>query len=152
MNKVVRQIREMETIESELHSAIAGLLSIHSDDVILAQYPTTFIYLDKNIFIPADENDVVLEKTEEEKTATFNIIRSDGKIKNTDGSPKTYYRYISIKLDGIIKIADDAKTISEFNSSYLKKYTKGAETVKVKKLYIIDTEEFQAIEETCVQS
>jgi hypothetical protein len=138
----------MSLIEAELARAFAGFLAIHFEGEIIKQYATAFLYLDKNIFIPADEDDDILDKTEKIKSAAFTIIRNNGKSGGQGEEGRTSYRYISIKLDGLIKKTDDQRLAAEVNKAYNAKYHKGNPVEKPVKFYIIDTEEFQAFEET----
>lgn len=147
MRKKIVAIRDMNVIENELKNAIAGFLIVHSDDEIIARYVSTFIYSDKNVFIPFDEDDDVLNKTEEDKNATFTVIRSEGNGKCTKEN-NAFYKYLSITLEGIIKKADDIKQLPEIHNAYSAKYFKANSADGIKQFYMIDTEEFQAIEET----
>jgi len=148
MHKKVKAVRDINLIEDALKNAVAGFLIIHSDEEILARYATTFIYADKNIFIPIENDDDILDKTEQEKNATFTVIRNDEIEKGSELKPKVYYKYLSIKLDGIIKKADEIKLLAEINNAYSEKYFKGNIENGKTKFYIIDTKEFQVLEET----
>lgn len=150
MHKKVKAVRDINLIEDALKNAVAGFLIIQSDEEILARYATTFIYSDKNIFIPIENDDDILDKTEQDKNAVFTVIRNDEKEKGKETKPKMYYKFLSIKLEGIIKKADDLKLLTEINNSYSEKYYREKHENGKLKFYILDTEEFQAVEETGV--
>jgi len=51
MQRFTNQIRDLELIESELKNTSVGVLALYIDDEKTIQYPTTFLYRDKNIYI-----------------------------------------------------------------------------------------------------
>ncbi len=152
MHKVVNQIRDLELIEQELSSNPVGVLALMVENEKVFQIATTFIYLDKNIFIFIDNEEEIFDKIQFDSNVTFTIIKYGKlkKAKDIDFDPT--YNLISISIVGIIKKIDDQKLFEELQQNYLIKYKKnvGGEVnlAGLSRAVIIDSEEIQAFEET----
>jgi general stress protein 26 len=148
MQKKVQQIRDIAIIEKELNLCPVGLLALYIEDEKLIQASTTFLYLDKNIYFFIDEASGLYESIKFNTPVSFAIIRNEAPRKNDNA----IYHSVSIKVSGNIKIIEEQKIIDEVKKSYLAKYSKpGKEHVNSfaeSRIYMIDTEEIQAAEET----
>ena len=147
MTKIVNQIRDINIIEGELKNAIAGLLSFTVSEDKIIQIPSTFIYLDKNIYIFFDEDSEIYETLEIDTPLSFSVIKTEKGKKTAELNFTPVYKFVSVKLNGLNKKIDDAKTIDELNRAYSAKYYKNEAGNKYIKIIMIDTEEIQAAEE-----
>ncbi len=153
MNRVIKQIRDLEVIEKELAENKGGVIALRAEDDKLVQVPTPFLYKDKNVFIFFNGEDEVYENIQFDTTVTFTIIREEKirKSKKTGFNPS--YSFLATTVSGIIRKIDEAKTIEELKQSYAAKYSTketGSELdfTVISKAVMIDTEEIKAIEET----
>jgi nitroimidazol reductase NimA-like FMN-containing flavoprotein (pyridoxamine 5'-phosphate oxidase superfamily) len=147
MSKIVNQIRNMEIIEAELKNAVAGLLSFSVSEDKIAQIPSTFIYLDKNIYLFFEEESELYDSLEINSLLSFSVIKSEKGKKSAELNFTPVYRFISVKLVGLTKKIDDLKLIDELNKALAAKYYKNEPELKYKNIIMIDTEEIQASEE-----
>jgi len=149
MHRKISYIRNIEIIEKELNDSPGGVLAFNVDAEKAMQYPTTFLYLDKNVYFFLDKDDEVYEKIHFNGHASFTILK-DGRLKKHRIKEDSYYLF-SATVVGIIRIVDEQKTIDEIKSKYMAKYSlkKGFElkSSQLKELIMIDTEEIQAVEE-----
>lgn len=152
MHKIVSQIRDLEIIEEELKSNQAGVLALIYDGDKITQLTTTFLYMDKNIYIFFHKDDELYDNLQFESNAIFSILKQGKikKIKNINFEPT--YNILSITIKGIMKKIDDPKLLEEAKSNYILKYKRqsGSEVdySPISKVILIDTEEIQASEET----
>jgi nitroimidazol reductase NimA-like FMN-containing flavoprotein (pyridoxamine 5'-phosphate oxidase superfamily) len=153
MQKVTKVVRDIELIENELNAAPAGILAFNIDNEKTVQTATTFLYLDKNIYIFFTPGDELFEKLLFNSFVSFAIIRNDKTKKQvkTDFSP--VYNTFSITVSGTIRKIDEEKLIKDVKENYLKKYSRKFEPHKknissLGEVVIIDTEEIHAYEET----
>lgn len=152
MNRIIKQVRDLDVIEKELDSIDAGVLAVQCEDEALLQLPTTFLYKDKNLYIFFEEDetyDSIIFNT----GVSFTILKEEKlrKSKKTGYTPT--YKYFSISISGIIKKVEDLKIIEELKKAYAKKYSgkkEGAELdfTTINKVTMIDSEEIKAIEES----
>lgn len=147
MTKIINQIRDIETIENELKNAIAGVLSFLVSDEKVVQMPTTFIYLDKNVYVFFDEDSELFDEIGQNTVMNFSIVKTEKGKKNPDLNFVPVYKFISVKLIGMNKKIDEAKIIDDLNKAYTAKYLKNEMQDKYTKILMIDTEEIQATEE-----
>ncbi len=149
MHRKISYIRDLETIEKELNDSSGGILAFNVDGERAMQFTTTFLYLDKNIYLFLDKDDEVYEKLHFNSPVSFTIIK-DERLKKNRSKEDSYYLF-SATVSGLIKIVDEKKTIDDIKEKYLSKYSlkKEIETKKsqTKELVIIDSEEIQAAEE-----
>lgn len=145
-------IRDISTIEEQLNSAPAGIINFHAEDKLI-QYPTSYVYIDKNIFIIFRDGEEYYGLIKYGSYATFNVIR-EGKPKRSKSDSIHGYKYISISINGSIKKLDDPKQLEECIAAYLKKYSHESLPKDPKKIsalsqiIMIDSEEIQAFEES----
>ena len=152
MHIAVNQIRDLELIEKELSSNPAGVLALMLDNEKVSQIATTFLYLDKNIFIFFGNDDELFDKIQFETNVTFTILKY-GKIKKEKNMVfEPTYNLFSISISGLVKKVDEPKLLEELQQNYISKYKKSVEEKidlsTISKAIIIDTEEIQAFEET----
>jgi nitroimidazol reductase NimA-like FMN-containing flavoprotein (pyridoxamine 5'-phosphate oxidase superfamily) len=152
MKRIVNQIRDLELIEKELNSSITGVLALGVNEDKIAQIATTYLYLDKNIYIFFKEEDELFENIKFQSEVSFSILKTE-KVKKSpkvDFTPR--YHIFSITILGLIKKLDDQKTIDDIRQNYLKKYSSKEEELtktpaRLSKVVLIDSREIQAIEE-----
>ena len=77
MQRVTNEIRDLEPIESELKHTSVGVLALYIDDEKTIQYPTTFLYRDKNIYIFFKNSDELYESIKYNSSASFTVIREE---------------------------------------------------------------------------
>lgn len=151
MHKVVSQIRDLELIEKELTMNPAGILAVMTDSEKVSQIATTFIYLDKNIFVFIDDEEAY-ENIQFDTSVSFSIMKY-GKLRKTkDMDFDPTYNLFSISISGIIKKIEDPKQFEELQQNYIAKYKKDVDgkinLSLLSRAVIIDSEEIQAFEET----
>lgn len=152
MRKNITQIRDMELIESELRSNVAGVLALNYGSEKITQIATPFIYQDKNIYIFFNNENEIFENIHFDDSASFTIIKTGKAKKRSDLGFYPTYSFLSISVTGTIKNVEDAKLIEDLRQSYLVKYKKSMEgeidLFALGRVIIIDSEEIQAFEET----
>jgi len=152
MHKNITQIRDLEIIESELKSNMAGVLALCLPGDKLVQVATPFMYQDKNIYIFFNSENEVFTNIHFGEYASFTIIRNEKVKKKADKAFLPTYDFISISINGIIKNVEESKSIEELRQNYIAKYKKTAEGEidfsELSRIVIIDSEEIQAFEET----
>jgi len=152
MRKIVNQVRDMELIEKELQSSLAGVLVLNLTSEKFVQIVTPYIYKDKNIFIFFNNDNELASGIHFDSIVSFTVMRygKARKTKNIDYDPS--YNVFSITIRGVVRKVDDSKVINDLQQNYIQKYKK---TINDKidmsflsNIIIIDTEEIQAFEET----
>lgn len=152
MQRVTNQIRDLELIESELKNTSVGVLALYIDDEKTIQYPTTFLYRDKNIYIFFKNDDELYESIKYNSNASFTIIKQE-KIKRGKKLEFTpSYQMFSITLNGLVRKVDEEKTMNNLRHEYLAKYSKKTDTVRknisaLASAIIMDSDEIHAQEE-----
>lgn len=152
MQRIINQIRDLELIENELHEALVGVLALYIDDDKTIQYPTTFLYRDKNVYIFFKQDDEIYESVKYNSSASFTIIRQE-KIKRgkrIDFAPT--YQLFSITLNGVVRKVDEEKSMTILRQEYLLKYSKKTDTARknlpeLAAAIIMDSDEIHAQEE-----
>jgi nitroimidazol reductase NimA-like FMN-containing flavoprotein (pyridoxamine 5'-phosphate oxidase superfamily) len=152
VKRTINQIRELELIEKELHNGTTGVLAMNVDEDKIAQAATTYLYLDKNVYIFFREDDELFEKIKFQTEVSFTIVRTEKVKKSTKAGFTPGYNIFSITISGLIKKLDDQKTIDDLTQNYLEKYSVGEKggdksPAKPGKVVLIDSREIQAIEE-----
>ena len=152
MRKFVLQVRDLDLIEEELKSNPAGVFALGLENEKVVQVATTFLYLDKNIYIFFNEEDEFYDSIQFDAGVTFTILRygNTDKSKSVDFDPT--YNLFSISIKGIVKKVEEIKLIEDLRKNYINKYQKSNEGKIdysiLAKVILIDTEEIQAVEET----
>jgi nitroimidazol reductase NimA-like FMN-containing flavoprotein (pyridoxamine 5'-phosphate oxidase superfamily) len=152
MRKNITQIRDLDLIESELKTNVAGVLALKRGVEKITQIATPFLYQDKNIYIFFGSDNEYFEKIRFNDYACFTIIKT-GQTQKTEGIDfDPTYNFFSISIKGKIRNIEDNKLIEDLRQNYLIKYKKVVEgTVNfsaINRIVIIDSEEIQALEET----
>ncbi|HSP86849.1 MAG TPA: hypothetical protein VLN45_01845 [Ignavibacteriaceae bacterium] len=149
MKKIVNQIRDIQHIEKELHNNPVGVLSLNLKDDELIQMPTTFLYLDKNIYFFLDDNAELYENLKLETDVKFIIVMNEKIKKNSKIDFTPMYNVISVSIAGLLKKVDDEKLMNLVRKNYVKKYSSKSDEKSFlsNKIVFIDTEEIQAFEE-----
>jgi len=148
MSKIINQIRDIEIIENELKASVAGLLSLRLSNDNRLLIPSTYVYLDKNIYVFFEDESEIFDKINLNSTIVFSLIKEEKALPVAELDFVPVYKYLSVKLTGPAKFVEEAKTIEELNKIYSQKYVKSEEKTSYKKILMIDTEEIQASEET----
>ena len=152
MKRIINQIRDLDLIEEELHTGTTGVLAMNVDEDQVAQTATTYLYLDKNIYIFFSEEDELFERINFQSDVSFTIVKNEKVKKSSRIDFKPGYNIFSITISGLVKILDDPKIIDDLTKNYLKKYSGGEgggnkSPAKLSKVVLIDSREIQAIEE-----
>lgn len=141
----------MEIIEKELNTNHAGILALAVENEKVIQLPTTFIYLDKNIYIFFDNENELLQNIQFGTKVLFTILKSDKISKEKTLEFEPTYNLLYVSVSGLIKRIDELKTITDLQNVYLKKYKKKLsekpDLTLLTNVVMIDTEEIQAFEE-----
>ena len=152
MQRIVNQIRDLGLIESELHNTKVGVLALYIDDEKTIQFPTTFLYRDKNIFIFFKNDDEQYESIKYNSSASFTIIKQEKVKRGKKLEFKPTYQMFSITLNGLVRKVEDEKTMINLRHEYLAKYAKKTETARrtipaLANAIIMDSDEIHAQEE-----
>jgi len=152
MNKIIRQVRDLDLIEKELNSNHAGVFAFISNEQI-CQFAATYVYLNKNVYVFINETEELHFNIRLNAEGSFTIIKHKhlSRVKKEEFMP--IYSLFSISITGILKNLTEQKIIDDVTNSYLLKYGKKTEELKNKisspvKIILIDTQEIQAFEET----
>ena len=151
MNKKVKVIRDLSLVEKELSSAQAGVVSITLQKEGFAQFATNFVYQNKNIFFYLD-NEELLRTIKFDSLAKFTILRDRNTTKELIEKKDPLYRLFSIVVTGIIREAEEQKTIKSVSQSFIEKYSgklilSDKESQSKGKLVFVDSEELLAFDE-----
>lgn len=151
MNKKVKVIRDLSLVEKELSIAQGGVVAVTLQKESFAQFATNFVYQNKNIFFYLD-NEELLRTIKFDSIAKFTILKDKNVSKDLIDSIDPLYRLFSIVVTGIIREAEEQKTIKSVAQSFIEKYSgklllseKQAQTKG--KLVVIDSEELLAFDE-----
>ncbi|HAB53421.1 MAG: hypothetical protein A2315_02035 [Ignavibacteria bacterium RIFOXYB2_FULL_35_12] len=152
MQRFTNQIRDLELIESELKNTSVGVLALYIDDEKTIQYPTTFLYRDKNIYIFFKNNDELYNSIKYNSSASFTVIKQEKVKRGKKLEFKPTYQMFSITLNGLVRKVDEEKIMTNLRHEYLVKYSKKTDTVRKNILalasaIIMDSDEIHAQEE-----
>ena len=152
MRKIVNQIRNLDLIEKELNSNMIGVLALNVDEDKVVQTTTTYIYLDKNIYIFFGEKDELYNSIKFRTDVNFTILKTEKTKKTPKADFTPTYHIFSISISGLLKEVDDQKTKDDLRKNYLEKYSSRQEErernpAKLSRVVLIDSREIQAIEE-----
>lgn len=151
MERKVKTIRDLKLVETELGSANIGVISVSLIKERFAQFATTFVYQNKNIFIYLD-NEELLKNIRFDSLAKFTILKDKNVIKELIEKKDALYRLFSIVVTGLIREAEEQKTIKEIAQSFIEKYSgkllySDKDSKPKGKLLIVDSEELLAFDE-----
>jgi hypothetical protein len=151
MNKKVKVIRDLSLVEKELSIAQGGVVAVTLQKESFAQFATNFVYQNKNIFFYLD-NEELLRTIKFDSIAKFTILKDKNVSNELIDNNDPLYRLFSIVVTGIIREAEEQKTIKSVAQSFIEKYSgklllseKQAQTKG--KLVVIDSEELLAFDE-----
>ena len=151
MNKKVKVIRDLSLVEKELSIAQGGVVAVTLQKESFTQFATNFVYQNKNIFFYLD-NEELLRTIKFDSVAKFTILKDKNVSKELIENKDPLYRLFSIVVTGIIREAEEQKTIKSVAQSFIEKYSgklllseKQAQTKG--KLVVIDSEELLAFDE-----
>lgn len=152
MQRIVNQIRDLGLIESELHKMAVGVLALYVDDEKTIQFPTTFLYRDKNIFIFFKNDDELYESIKYNSSASFTIIKQEKIKRGKKLEFNPTYQMFSITLNGLVRKVEDEKIMINLRHEYLAKYDKKTEATRrtvpaLTNAIIMDSDEIHAQEE-----
>lgn len=151
MNKKVKVIRDLILVEKELNSAQGGVVSVSLKKDSFAQFATNYVYQNKNIFFYVD-NEELLRTIKFDSLAKFTILKDKNVTKELIEKNNPLYRLFSIVVTGVIREAEEQKTIREIAQSFIEKYSgklirEEKETPSRGKLLFVDSEELLAYDE-----
>lgn len=138
------QIRDLELIEKELSENFVGVLAVTLKNEKVVQTATTFIYMDKNIYIFFDNESEIYEDINLDTNGSFIILKNESLNEDTINK----YRLMSISISGAVKKVEELKLLDEIKKNYAKKYPEDNENLlSLNKALIIDTDEILAFDE-----
>jgi hypothetical protein len=151
MNKKLKVIRDLTLVEKELNSAQGGVVSISLKKENYTQFACTFIYQNKNIFFYLD-NEEILRTIKLDSTAKFTILKEKNVTEELLQNKDPLYRLFSIVVTGVIREAEEQKTIKSVTQSFIEKYSgklirDEKESASKDNLYFVDSEELLAFDE-----
>ena len=151
MTKKSKVIRDLNLVEKELSSAHAGVISVALRKENFTQFATNFVYQNKNIFLYVD-NEELLRTIKLDSVAKFTIYKDKNFTKELIEKNDPLYRLFSIVVTGIIREAEEQKTINNIAQSFVEKYSgklirEEKENTSQGKLLFIDSEELLAFDE-----
>ncbi len=152
MFKNVQQLRNLETIENELKNNTSGILSFYTQEEKIVQLAVTFIYLDKNVYIFPTSEDELFDKIHIEVKSSFTVLRNIKLKKRVELDNLPTYDFLSISIKGFLKQVEEQKLMDDlvknYSMKYVKEFNENADLPGFNKIFFIDTEEIQAVEET----
>ena len=151
MNTISKTIRDLPLVERELASTQAGVISISLQKGGFAQFATNFVYQNKNIFIYLN-NEELQRTIKLDALAKFTILKDKNVTKEMMDEKEPLYRLFSIVVTGLLREAEEKKTIKEIEQSFIEKYSgklllPGKDSRSNGKLLFIDSEELLAFDE-----
>lgn len=152
MNKKIKTIRDLSLVEKELSSSRAGVISVPTiSEHSFTQFASSFVYQDKNIFVFITNPDL-LKILKYDSLARFTVIKEKNVSKDLVDKSDVLYRLFSVVVTGILKEAEEKKTIEDVTHSYVQKYSGKLSLSEIKpgslgKLIFVDTEELLAYDE-----
>jgi hypothetical protein len=151
MNKKIKVIRDLSLVEKELSSAQGGVVTVKLQKESFAQFATIFVYQNKNIFFYMDSEDL-LRTIKLDSLAKFTILNDKNVSKELVELQDPLYRLFSIVVTGVIREAEEKKSIRDIAQSFIEKYSgklllPEKETKTKGKLLFVDSEELLAYDE-----
>lgn len=151
MNKKIKVIRDLSLVEKELSSAQGGVVSVSLQKESFAQFATIFVYQNKNVFFYID-NEELLRTIKLDSPAKFTILSDKNVSKDLVEKKDPLYRLFSIVVTGIVREAEEKRTIKDIAQSFIEKYSgklllDEKETQTKGKLLFVDSEELIAYDE-----
>ncbi len=138
------QIRDLELIEKELSENFVGVLAVTLKNEKVVQTATTFVYMDKNIYIFFSNESEIYENINLDINGSFIILKNESL--NDDTIKK--FRLMSISISGAVKKVEELKLLDEIKKNYAKKYPDDNDNLlSLNKALIIDTDEILAFDE-----
>lgn len=151
MNKKIKVIRDLSLVEKELSSAQGGVVSVTLQKDSFAQFATIFVYQNKNVFFYID-NEELLRTIKLDSPAKFTILSDKNVSKDLVEKKDPLYRLFSIVVTGIVREAEEKKTLKDIAQSFIEKYSgklllPEKESQTKGKLLFVDSEELLAYDE-----
>jgi hypothetical protein len=151
MNKKIKVIRDLSLVEKELSLAQGGVVTVKLQKESFAQFATIFVYQNKNIFFYMDSEDL-LRTIKLDSLAKFTILNDKNVSKELVELQDPLYRLFSIVVTGVIREAEEKKSIRDIAQSFIEKYSgklllPEKETKTKGKLLFVDSEELLAYDE-----
>ena len=138
------QIRDLELIEKELSENYVGVLAVTLKNEKVVQTATTFVYMDKNIYIFFSNESEIYEDINLDINGSFIILKNE----SLEGDTINKNRLMSISISGAVKKVEELKLLDEIKKNYAKKYPEDNENLlSLNKALIIDTDEILAFDE-----
>ncbi len=139
------QIRDLELIEKELAENFVGVLAVTLKNEKVVQTATTFLYLDKNIYILFGNESEIYQDINLDINGSFIILKNES---YNEGDTANKFRLMSISISGAVKKVEELKLLDEIKKNYAKKYPNDNDNLlSLNKALIIDTDEILAFDE-----
>ena len=139
------QIRDLELIEKELSENFVGVLAATLKNEKVVQTATTFLYLDKNIYVFFNNESEIYEDINLDVNGSFIILKNETL---NDQAALNKFRLMSISISGAVKKVEEVKLLDEIKKNYARKYPGDNENLlSLNKALIIDTDEILAFDE-----
>lgn len=151
MNKKIKVIRDLSLVEKELSTEQGGVVTVSLQKESFAQFATIFVYQNKNVFFYVD-NEELLRTIKLDSPAKFTILSDKNVSKDLVEKKDPLYRLFSIVVTGIVREAEEKKTLKDIAQSFIEKYSgklllPEKETQTKGKLLFVDSEELLAYDE-----
>ena len=151
MKKQIKVIRDLSLVERELNSSLGGVVSISLKKDGFSQFATNFVYQSKNVFFYL-ENEELLRTIKMDSLAKFTILAEKNVTKDLLDFKDVLYRLFSVVVTGVVREAEEKKTINSVAQSFIEKYSgkliheeKGLPSSG--RLFFVDSEELLAFDE-----
>jgi hypothetical protein len=151
MNKKIKVIRDLSLVEKELSAAQGGVIAVSLRKDSFAQFATNFVYQNKNVFFYLD-NEELLRTIKFDSLAKFTILKDKNVSKELIDKKDPLYRLFSIVVTGVIREAEEQKTIKSVAQSFIEKYSgklllSEKESQTNGRLVFVDSEELLAFDD-----
>ena len=151
MIKKSKVIRDLILVEKELSAALSGVVSVALKKDSFSQFATNFVYQNKNIFFYLD-NEELIRTIKLDSLSKFTILKDKNLTKELIEKKDALYRLFSILVTGVIREAEEQKTIRSVAQSFIEKYSgklirEEKENSTQGKLLFVDSEELLAFDE-----
>lgn len=151
MTKKIKIIRDLSLVEKELSGTQGGVVAVSLQKESFTQFATNFVYQNKNIFFYLD-NEELLRTIKLDALVKFTILKDKNVSKELIEKKEPLYRLFSIVVTGVIREAEEQKTIKSVSQSFIEKYSgklllSEKESHTKGKLLFVDSEELLAFDE-----
>lgn len=149
MKKSIVTKKDLALIEKNLAVELSGVFSLQLRDEEIHQFATTFLYLDKNIYVFLQADDDIYEKIKFDYAGSFTFHKTEINSKKADLFSGHTYKISAININGKVREVDDVKFVDQLIEKYHSKYSQNLDVEeylqeRIGKPIMIDTEEMFA--------